>query len=159
VRKNGHVEQEATEAIESIGATALGLVFLGGTLGVFGRELLTLALSERADLPIGVLVANLVGSLLLGLLLRTLEGSQTPRAQRMRLLFGTGVLGGFTTYSALALAVTLLLGEGEPWFAFGYGLGTLLAGGLAMWAGIGLGGLLRHWRVGSFVSDQGLDDE
>lgn len=129
----------------------VGLVFLGGMCGVFARELLMLAVPDAGGIPAAVLIANVLGALLLGFLLESLgalgsSGPDTGRRQSLRLLLGTGVLGGFTTYSALAQTVLVLWSDGAAWFAAAYGLGTLLCGGLATWCGILLAGGLTRAR-------------
>jgi CrcB protein len=82
---------------------ALVLVILGGMIGVAIRAVVVvpLALSNPHPLvvPAVTLVINLVGSLLLGVIV----GWFADRHPRARLFLGTGVMGGFTTYSAFAV--------------------------------------------------------
>lgn len=73
----------------------LPLVMVGGAFGVFARYLLT-ADGGLAIVP--VIAINVTGSILLGVL----AGALGDRSPRLRSLFGTGLLGGFTSYSALA---------------------------------------------------------
>lgn len=117
-------------------ATALSLVFLGGALGVLCREMLTVLFGGPQQLPLAVFVANVVGALLLGVLLETLHGRSSRAATRYKLLLGTGLLGGFTTYSALAQVVTMLLIDGAAMFAVLYAFATVLVGGIATWFGV-----------------------
>ncbi len=161
--QNGGVTREPEQQPPSYLRPAnLLLVFAGGSLGVLARELLMLAVPDVSGLPMAVLIANLVGALLLGLLLEALaaRGSETDGRQRLRLLIGTGALGGFTTYSALAQAVALLWGGGSVGLALGYGLATLLFGALATWLGIALGARLGKGGRGSSSSPEagGADD-
>lgn len=125
----------------------LVVVLLGGTLGTAAREGLGLAIPAADAVPWAVLVANLVGAFLLGVLLDALVRGGGDRGIRrtLRLLLGTGFLGGFTTYSALATDTALLLGAGQGWLAAAYGLGTVLVGALATVAGI----LLASRRSGA----------
>lgn len=118
-------------------------MFLGGGLGVLAREALMLAIPDEGSVPVAVLVANVLGAFLLGLLLESAPSlwPEPGRRQSWRLLLGTGVLGGFTTYSALAQAVMVLGRDGAAGLAIAYGLGTLLLGGLATWLGVMLGGM------------------
>ena len=58
---------------------------------------------------------------------------------RLSLLLGTGLLGGFTTYSALAVDTVQLLRTDQTGLAAAYALGTLLLGALATWLGIVIG--------------------
>ncbi len=121
----------------------LAIVFLGGTLGTAAREALGLALPASAGIPWAILTANLVGAFALGLLLEALvrRGPDHGIRRRLRLLLGTGFLGGFTTYSALATDTALLLGAGDGWVAAAYGIGTVVVGAVATFAGILLGSL------------------
>ncbi|QNO36710.1 CrcB family protein [Protaetiibacter sp. SSC-01] len=123
----------------------LALVFVGGTLGTAAREALTLLIPAAGGIPWAVLLANLVGAFALGFLLEELvrRGPDHGIRRSLRLLLGTGFLGGFTTYSALATDAALLFGSGDGWLATLYGLGTVLVGAGATFAGILLGSL-RH---------------
>ncbi|MBD8705007.1 CrcB family protein, partial [Frigoribacterium sp. CFBP 13712] len=56
---------------------------------------------------------------------------------------GTGVLGGFTTYSALAVDTATLLGDALP-IAVAYGAGSVVLGAVASWAGITVGAVLHR---------------
>ncbi|WP_174843176.1 CrcB family protein [Cryobacterium luteum] len=124
----------------------LGLVFVGGTAGTALREGLGLLLPAGTGLPLITLGINLVGALLLGLLLEALvrRGADAAGRRRLRLLLGTGLLGGFTTYSALASDSALLLQGGEIQRAVAYALGTVLLGGLATWLGVVLAAALHR---------------
>lgn len=126
----------------------LGLVFLGGTLGVLARAALTLVVPDLGGLPIAVFIANILGAFLLGLLLEVLtrDDGEVTAQRSIRLLLGTGVLGGFTTYSALAQAVVLLWADGSVLLALGYGVATLLIGGIATWLGMLLGTSISRSR-------------
>lgn len=115
---------------------AIGLVALGGALGSAGREGLTLAVPAIGDFPSTTLAINVIGAFLLGLLLETLVRGGTDEGGRraIRLLVGTGVMGGFTTYSTLAVDAASLLRDGAAGLAVTYALATLLlgAGGTAL---------------------------
>jgi CrcB protein len=77
----------------------LVVVAVGGALGSLARYGLAEALPRgRAELPVATLAVNVVGCLLLGWLVAAF-----PRARWLRPFVGTGVLGGFTTFSTLAL--------------------------------------------------------
>lgn len=116
---------------------SLALVFVGGTLGTAAREALTLLMPAGSGLPWAILIANLAGAFALGVLLTALTRGGDPRIRgSLRLLLGTGFLGGFTTYSALASDTALLFGAGEGALAVAYGVGTVVAGALATVAGI-----------------------
>jgi CrcB protein len=131
---------------------SLGLVALGGTLGTGAREALALTFpAAPGTLPVTIAVINVVGSFALGLLLESLlrRGPDAGRLRDLRLLVGTGVLGGFTTYSALAVDTGLLLGgHGGGTLGLGlvYALGSVVLGALAAAGGIALGGALARRR-------------
>ncbi len=93
-----------------------GLVSLGGALGSLARW----GLSEALPAPVGTLVANTTGCLLIGIL----TGWLVVRHPRLRLLLGVGVLGGYTTFSTHLLDAHDLLGT-RPGWAAAYVLGTL----------------------------------
>lgn len=134
----------------------VGLVFLGGSLGVFAREGLMLALPGAGAQYFAVLLANVFGALLLGFLLAGMGQGGGGGRQSIRLLLGTGALGGFTTYSALAQAVLVLWSGGAAWLAVGYAGGTLLFGGISTWCGVLLGGALKSRSRGQ-KQGQGRD--
>ena len=109
------------------------LVALGGGAGSVLRWAVTLAMmraTREPSFPWGTLVVNLAGSLAIGAVLGVAEakgGLATPA----RLLLVTGLLGGFTTFSAFSGEVLGLLRAGQSWAASGYVLGSVL-GGLAL---------------------------
>lgn len=125
--------------------SSLALVFVGGTIGTGIREALSLAFPPVDGVPYAILGVNLVGAFLLGVLLDALarRGPDTGRLRAARLLLGTGVLGGFTTYSALAADTAALLGGGSVATGALYGVGTVLVGGVASWAGMAAAAAFR----------------
>jgi CrcB protein len=116
------------------------LVAAGGAVGTLARYALTTAIPAPGGWPVPTLGENLIGSFLLGLLLETLirAGDETPRRRLIRLGAGTGVLGGFTTFSTFALEVEHLLASGAPGTALGYFAASLVGGFLTCLAGITL---------------------
>jgi CrcB protein len=114
------------------------LVLLGGTVGTGLREAITLVTPRVGDVPVATVGINVVGAFLLGILLERLArgGPDAGVRSDLRLLLGVGALGGFTTYSALALDSVLLGQTGSPAVALLYALGTLVVGAVASWAGI-----------------------
>ena len=127
---------------------SLALVFAGGTVGTALRELLAITVPPVAGVAVVIVGINVFGAFLLGLLLETLarRGPDEGRRRQLRLLLGTGVLGGFTTYSALATDTSLLLADDRLGTAMLYALGTVILGALAAWAGIATGAALHHRR-------------
>ncbi len=80
----------------------LVLVVLGGSLGVAARAALVVpwpAGTHPLVVPAVTLAINVLGSLLLGVIVGWLD----DRRPRLRSFLGTGVMGGFTTYSAYAV--------------------------------------------------------
>ncbi len=125
------------------------LVALGGTLGTGGRHLLSSTVAAGdGGWPVATLVENLLGAFLLGLLLEALvrRGSETSRARLLRLGLGTGVLGGFTTFSALAVELERLLADGAWAVAAGYAVASLVGGVLACLLGVVLAARHHRWR-------------
>ena len=118
----------------------LGLALIGGSLGTAAREAISLAVPELDGIPVAILGINILGAFCLGLLLSGLSrmGPDVGMRQKIRILIGTGFMGGFTTFSALATDAASLLGEGRVGAGLLYGLVTVVIGGLATWAGIAL---------------------
>lgn len=117
------------------------VVWLGGAAGTGARYLLSGAVGSPAQAPVAIAVINVVGAFLLGVLLPGLarRGRDEGRRRTVRLLLGTGFLGGFTTYSTLAVDTVTMLSDGQPGHATTYAVATVLIGGLASYAGIRLG--------------------
>jgi len=90
------------------------VVFLGAGLGGMLRHSVNLV-SPRLfglDLPIGTLLINVTGSLLLGAI-AGLFASRGHPSHNLQLFLTTGVLGGFTTFSAFSLEAALLWQRGQ----------------------------------------------
>jgi CrcB protein len=126
----------------------LGIVAAGGVLGTAIREGVTLLLPGGSAFPVVIFGINILGAFALGLLLELLvrTGPDVGLRQRLRLLLGTGVLGGFTTYSALATDAARLLAEGQIATGLVYGILTVATGAVATWLGILLGSLRLRGR-------------
>ncbi|RWZ83381.1 fluoride efflux transporter FluC [Glutamicibacter sp. HZAU] len=124
----------------SLAPGSLLLVFLGGAAGTAVRQGLGLLLPSAGGFPIAIFAANMLGAFLLGLLLEALShgGGSEGRHRRLRLLLGTGFMGGFTTYSALATDSMLLFSSSAVLPALAYALPTVICGALATWCGIAL---------------------
>ncbi|MHA7304569.1 fluoride efflux transporter FluC [Arthrobacter sp. TMN-49] len=136
---------------------SLGWVALGGTFGAGAREALILGMPDAGHVPWAIVLANIVGAFLLGLLYAVMATTPAgaPRGRRLRLLLGTGFCGGFTTYSTLALGVVVLAGSGALLWAVAYALGTVLFGALATWAGTAVGTLASSPADGRPLSSGG----
>ena len=119
----------------------VALVAVGGAVGTTARWALSEAVGSTAGgWPTATFVANLLGSFLLGVLLESLlrRGPESARGRLVRLGVGTGVLGGFTTFSSLALELERLLAAGQVGTAVAYGTASLLLGLLACLLGVAL---------------------
>lgn len=115
------------------------LVFAGGALGALCRVLLGQVAPRGPDsFPWATFGTNVAGAFALGLLLEVLirRGADEGSRRALRLGVGTGVLGAFTTYSALAGETVLLVREGAFAVAGIYAVGSAVAGLLAAAAGI-----------------------
>lgn len=104
----------------------LALVVIGGSVGTSIRFALDSAIGDRAGFPLGIFLVNLSGAWLLGVLVGALD--RTERSRPLRLFAGTGALGGYTTYSALALDSAVLIGDGRFVLALGYMTATIVLG-------------------------------
>ena len=116
---------------------ALILVICGGAVGVAARAALTVPFSSGAHplvLPALTLVINLAGALLLGVVVGWLD----DRHPRWRAFLGTGVMGGFTTYSAFAVHV-VTTGSSAPLVGLLLAAVTIFGGALAGAVGLALG--------------------
>ena len=116
----------------------IALVALGGAAGSLARHGVERLFGTADGLPVGTLTVNLVGAFALGVLLEglTRRGPDVGRRRAVRLLVGTGFLGGFTTYSALALETDGLLRDGRIALALAYVLTTVVVGLLASLTGM-----------------------
>lgn len=119
--------------------TAILLVFLGAGLGGVLRHLVNLA-SARAlgtDFPWGTLIINVTGSAIMG----AVAGWLAFRAgvnwtQHARLFLMTGVLGGYTTFSAFSLDAMLLWERGAAGAALAYVLASVGVSILGLFGGL-----------------------
>lgn len=131
----------------------VGWVAIGGAVGSVLRYAVALALPTPGGWPLGTLAVNVVGAFLLGLLLEAVarRGPETRRLQRLRLTLGTGVLGGFTTYSSFALEVDQLLRDGAAALAVGYLAASLVLGTPAALAGVAAGARVPRGTAGRLL--------
>jgi CrcB protein len=108
----------------------------GGALGSLGRWAVNLALpSPSGGFPWATWVENVTGGLVLGALM-VLILDFWPPSRYLRPFVGVGVLGGYTTFSTYMLDTHALFVEGHAATAVAYLFGTLLAGLVAVWAGV-----------------------
>ena len=113
----------------------IGAVALGGAIGSVLRwlvELSTVALLDAE--PVATLIVNILGCFLMGVLVARVLGGAV-RSALARPFLGTGVLGGFTTFSAYVADAAALTRDGAPVLAGAYLIGTLAVCLVAVWAG------------------------
>ena len=99
------------------------IVSMGGAIGA----LLRFVVGQQVTFPYGTLTVNIIGSFLMGLGFVYLASRFD---YRLTLLLMTGVLGGFTTFSAFSLDAFRLYEAGRAMFALGY-VGISVVGSLA----------------------------
>lgn len=122
-------------------------IALGGAVGAIARYGVGGWVQDRAgfDFPLGTLVVNVIGSLLIGFALRYLEAVRL--SPDVRALVAVGLLGAFTTFSTFSYETFALLEKGA-WFRAGlYALGCLILGLAAVYAGVATAAHLLHTRV------------
>jgi len=117
----------------------LTLVAVGGVLGALARYGVALALGDslsstpdqNASFPWSTIVVNLAGAFAIGFVALLIDGSGQGTGHFAHPLFITGFLGGFTTFSALALDSVGLL-ESGAWFSAASYLAVTFIGGIAL---------------------------
>ncbi|MCX7547084.1 fluoride efflux transporter CrcB [Xanthomarina sp. F1114] len=112
------------------------LVFIGGGIGSALRYLLSKHLNSYATgIPYGTMLANILGSLLIGLILG-LAAKNEALTQNHTLLLATGFCGGFTTFSAFAYENHVFLKTGDFMSFAIYTIATFALGFLAVFLGM-----------------------
>lgn len=121
--------------------TAYLIVFLGAGLGGALRHGVNVGCARWCgiEFPWGTVTVNVAGSLAMGLIAGWLafRGAETW-TQPLRLFLTTGILGGFTTFSAFSLDAMLLWERGQPLDAALYVAGSVVASIAALAAGLAL---------------------
>jgi CrcB protein len=138
------VTREADVPPPRIHTTVVGAVALGGALGALARWAVAAALPhDPGRFPWSTLLSNVTGCFLIGVLMM-LVVERWPRRRLVRPFFGTGILGGFTTFSTYAVDTRELVADDHPALAAAYLVGTVLVGLVAVVAGLRLTeGVLR----------------
>jgi CrcB protein len=98
--------------------------FIGGIL----RYLLSQLIQTKflSAFPYGTFTVNIIGCFLIGLVFGLSERGNIP--QEWRLFLATGLLGGFTTFSAFSNETITLLRDGQLWYASAYVATSVLLG-------------------------------
>jgi CrcB protein len=123
---------------------ALFLIVLGGGIGAGLRHGVNLGAARwfGTEFPWGTLTVNVVGSFLIGALAAWFA-FRGDAAQSLRLFLTTGILGGFTTFSAFSLDFAMLFERGDGMLAMTYVAASVILSLLAIFAGL--------WLVRSFA--------
>jgi fluoride exporter len=118
------------------------LVFFGGGLGASLRHLVNVVCARFLGIgfPWGTFIINITGSTVMGLIAGYLA-FKGEASQPWRLFVMTGILGGYTTFSAFSLDAALLYERGELGLAALYVLGSVVLSIAGLFAGLAL---MRH---------------
>ncbi|MBZ9962893.1 fluoride efflux transporter CrcB [Mesorhizobium sp. BR1-1-2] len=114
------------------------LVMAGGGIGAGIRHLTNMGSLRLVgpNYPWGTMAINIVGSFAMGLFIATL--ARRGGSNEVRLFVATGILGGFTTFSAFSLDFATLWERGATLPAFGYALASVIGAIIALFLGLWL---------------------
>jgi len=109
----------------------------GGAIGAVGRYLLSSWVTQftGTQFPWGILVVNVIGGLAMGVIAE-LGAQSLQMSHETRAFLTTGILGGFTTFSAFSLDTALLIERGELLNASAYVLASVIGSVGALFAGL-----------------------
>lgn len=115
------------------------IIFLGAGIGGALRHGVNVAAARSfgTGFPAGTMIVNILGSLAMGLLAGYFL-VRTGVSQDLRLFLTTGILGGFTTFSAFSLESALLVERHQYGLAAVYVGGSVVAGIAALFLGLAL---------------------
>ncbi|MFF5184512.1 fluoride efflux transporter CrcB [Streptomyces sp. NPDC000345] len=124
----------------------VAVVAVGGGIGAAARYAATLWWPTRTGgFPWTTLGVNVVGCAVIGVFLVLITEALTVH-RLVRPFFGTGVLGGFTTFSTYAVDIQRLVDAGRPGAALAYLAATLCAALAAVWLAATATRRLLLWR-------------
>ena len=123
--------------------TEIAVIHFGGGLGATLRHAINIGCARACgtNFPYGTFVINITGSLVMGLVAGYLA-FKGEASQPWRLFLMTGILGGYTTFSAFSLDTILLYERGELGLAALYVAGSVVLSILGLVAGLAL---IRHF--------------
>lgn len=131
-------QPDTAERRRAVDSHAVAVISVGGGLGSVARYGVgRLWPVPAGSFPVSTLAINVLGSLLLGMLVVAVTEVWRPH-RLIRPALGTGVLGGFTTFSTFAAEDRALLGDGRLATAAGYLAASVIIGVLAAAAGMTL---------------------
>jgi fluoride exporter len=115
------------------------LVFIGGGLGSVLRHTVNVVCPKilGTNFPYHTFIINITGSTIMGLIAGYLA-FKGDAAQSWRLFLMTGILGGYTTFSAYSLDSAVLYERGEIGLAALYVIGSVVLSILGLFAGLAL---------------------
>jgi CrcB protein len=118
------------------------LVFIGGGLGSTLRHIINMVTPRviGTGFPYHTFIINITGSIVMGLIAGYLA-FKSEASQPWRLFLMTGILGGYTTFSAFSLDAAMLYERGEIGLALFYVLGSVVFSIAGLFAGLAL---VRH---------------
>jgi fluoride exporter len=113
-------------------------VAAGGAIGSMARYGLGVQAGRLlgSGWPYGTFAVNLIGGFLMGALVGYLALRGGAEQEKLRVLLGVGVLGGFTTFSAFSLETALMIERRDYGQAFGYVAASVILGVAALFAGL-----------------------
>jgi CrcB protein len=114
-------------------------IAIGGGLGSLARHYVSTSVYSvtGGTFPWGILCVNVLGGLLMGLIAES-SALKLNLSAEMRAFLTTGLLGGFTTFSAFALDAALLIERGDWVNAGSYMVGSVVLSVAALFAGLWL---------------------
>ncbi|QPC93202.1 fluoride efflux transporter CrcB [Mesorhizobium sp. INR15] len=114
------------------------LVVVGGGIGAGIRHLTNIGALRLVgpNYPWGTMVINIIGSFVMGVFIASLV--RRGGSNELRLFVATGILGGFTTFSAFSLDFATLWERGSTLPALGYALASVIGAIIALFLGLWL---------------------
>ncbi len=135
---------EIRARLAGVSWSVLAAISVGGVAGALARYGLDAAFPHRPDgFAWATFGINVSGCLLIGALM-VLITAGWPARPLLRPLLGTGLLGGYTTFSTYIIDIQHLLAAGAARTALAYLAGTLLAALAAVYAGITVARWIVH---------------
>jgi fluoride exporter len=107
--------------------------FIGGVFRFLLSQFIT---GKISPFPFGTLAVNVIGCFLIGIVFGFSEKGHVPA--EWRLFLATGILGGFTTFSAFSYETVAMFRDDQFWYALAYIFASVLVGIGATFAGISL---------------------